>query len=70
MSAQRKLEECFFVHLGEIIETDTLAKVAGIHDYQRRITELSREDGLSILHHNDREHLHPGRYLLETVEST
>lgn len=68
-SARQKLKEYFLSHLGEVIDTDTLAEVAGIRDYQRRIRELRREEGLNILSHNDRDDLKPGQYLLETVES-
>ena len=67
-SARAKLREYFLANVGRVIGTDELAKVAGIHDYQRRIRELRREEGLNILSHNDRADLKPGQYILESIE--
>jgi len=68
VAARTKLRQYFVEHLGEVLATDTLAEVAGIRDYQRRIRELRRIEGLNILSHNDRDELKPGQYLLESLE--
>lgn len=65
-SAKKKIKEYFYENIGKVIGTDEIAEVAGIHDYQRRIRELRREEGLNILSHNDRADLKPGQYLLES----
>jgi hypothetical protein len=66
--AIKRLKAFFEAHLGRVVTTNELSKVAQIHDYQRRIRELRDEHGMMILSHNDRENLKPGEYLLETLE--
>lgn len=66
--ARTKLRLFFEANVGRIVTTKELSKVAGIHDYQRRIRELRTEDGLQILSHNDRDNLKPNEYLLETLK--
>ena len=67
LGARSKLRAYFEAHLGRVVSTRQLSRVAGIHDYQRRIRELRDEDGLQILSHNDRDDLKPGEYLLESL---
>ena len=66
--ARKKLRAFFEANLGRVVTTKVLSKVAGIHDYQRRIRELRDEDGMQILSHNDRDDLKSNEYLLETLE--
>jgi len=68
LGARRKLRAFFEANVGRIVTTKELSRIAGIYDYQRRIREVRSIDGLQILSHNDREHLKPGEYLLETLE--
>lgn len=63
--ARAKLREYFLSHLGEVLGSETLRKVAGISEWARRIRELRNEEGYEILTHNDRDNLKPGDYLLE-----
>lgn len=63
--ARGRLRSYFLSHLGEVLDSDTLRKVAGISEWARRIRELRNEEGYQILTHNDRSHLKPGEYLLE-----
>lgn len=65
-SAREKIKEYFLYNIGKVVDTNELAEEAGIRDYQRRIRELRREEGLNILSHNDRADLKPGQYLLES----
>jgi hypothetical protein len=65
--ARKKMRAFFEANLGRVVSTEQLSKVAGIHDYQRRIRELRDEDGLQILSHNDRDELKSNEYLLETL---
>lgn len=66
--ARRKLRAFFEANVGRVVTTKELSKVAGIHDYQRRIRELRDEEGMQILSHNDRDDLKPHEYLVETLE--
>lgn len=66
--ARTKLRAFFEANLGRVVTTKELSKVAGIHDYQRRIRELRDEDGMQILSHNDRDDLKSNEYRLDTLE--
>jgi predicted restriction endonuclease len=66
--ARTKLRSYFEANVGRVVTTAALSKVAGIHDYQRRIRELRDEEGMQILSHNDRDSLKSNEYLLETLE--
>lgn len=68
LSAREKLKRHFLANLGRVMHTSELRDVAGIIDFQRRIRELRREEGLNILTHNDRVDLKPGEHLLESAE--
>lgn len=65
--ARTKLRHFFQSNLGRVVTTSQLSKVAGIHDYQRRIRELRDEEGMQILSHNDRDSLKSNEYILETL---
>jgi len=68
MGARDKIRKFFIEHVGKIVTTKQIRKVAGISEYARRIRELRDEDGYQILSHNDRAGLKPGQYILETTE--
>jgi len=67
-SARQKLRDYFKENVGKVLDTRDLREVAGISDYQRRIRELRREEGMDIWSHNDTEDLRPGQYLLKDLE--
>ncbi len=62
--ARAKLREYFVKHVGEILNSDDLRRVAGISEWARRIRELRNEEGMNIQTHNDRSELKPGQYIL------
>ncbi len=65
--SRAKLRQYFLANLGRILNADELRPVAGnISEWARRVRELRTEEGYLILTHNDRAHLKPGEYLLET----
>jgi hypothetical protein len=68
VGARDRLRKYFEDHVGEIISTHTLAEVAGIREYARRVRELREQEGMRILTHHDRADLKAGEYLLETLE--
>jgi hypothetical protein len=63
--ARFKLRNYFLSHVGEVLDSATLQKVAGVSEWARRIRELRNEEGYQIFTHNDRSDLKPGQYLLE-----
>lgn len=67
IGARTKLRAFFEKNVGRVVTTKELSKVAGIHDYQRRIRELRNEEGMQILSHKDRDNLKPNEYLIETL---
>ncbi|HEX2945699.1 MAG TPA: HNH endonuclease [Clostridia bacterium] len=66
--SRAKLRKYFLSHIGEVLDSDTLKKVAGISEWARRVRELRNEEGYQILTHNDRSDLKPGQYLLLTAK--
>jgi hypothetical protein len=62
--ARSKLREYFVEHVGEVLYSDELRKIAGVSEWARRIRELRDEEGYQILTHNDRSDLKPGQYIL------
>lgn len=64
--ARDRLRAYFLMHLGEVLDSDTLREVAGVSEWARRVRELRNEEGYQILTHNDRSSLKPGQYLLES----
>ncbi len=68
MAARKKLRDYFLSNLGKVLTSDELRSVAGgITEWARRVRELRNEEGYRILTHNDRAHLKPGQYLLESA---
>jgi hypothetical protein len=65
--SRARLREFFFQHVGEVLDSETLRKVAGTSEWGRRVRELRNEEGLNILTHNDRSELKPGQYLLDSL---
>lgn len=54
--------------IGQVVDKDQLAGVAGISEWARRIRELRVEDGWPISSANSRDDLRPGEYRLESLE--
>lgn len=65
--ARSKLRTYFQQHVGEILDSDTLRRVAETSEWGRRLRELRDEEGLDILSHNDRSDLSPGQYVLVSL---
>jgi hypothetical protein len=65
LGARDKLRKYFLEHVGEVLDSDVLRKVAGISEWARRVRELRNEEGYRILTHHDRSDLKPGQYILE-----
>ena len=66
--ARALLRAHFLSNLGRVMDSDELRNVAGISEWARRVRELRDDEGYKILTHNDRAHLRPGEYLLETAQ--
>ena len=65
--ARGKLRAYFLANIDRVMDSDELRSVAGNQsEWARRVRELRTEEGYLILTHNDRSHLKPGEYLLET----
>ena len=67
--SRSKLRDYFLKHVGEILDSDTLRKVAGTSEWGRRVRELRNEEGMNIVTHNDRSELKPGQYLLINIKT-
>jgi hypothetical protein len=66
--SRAKLRDFFIENVGEILDSDTLRKVAGASEWGRRVRELRNEEGMNILTHNDKSELKPGQYLLVNLK--
>lgn len=64
MGARDKIRKFFLEHIGEVVTTKQIRRIAGISEYARRIRELRDEEGYRIMSHNDRADLKPGEYIL------
>ena len=64
MGARDRLRRFFERNVGRTVHADKLAKVAGIHEWARRVRELRNDEGMQILSDKDREDLRPGEYIL------
>lgn len=62
--SRAKLREFFILHVGQILDSETLRQIAGTSEWARRVRELRNEEGMNIVTHNDRSDLKPGQYLL------
>lgn len=62
--SRAKLREYFSLHVGKILNSKELSKIAGTSEWARRVRELRNEEGMNIVTHNDRSDLKPGDYLL------
>lgn len=62
--SRTKLREYFTSHVGLVLNSDTLRKIAGTSEWARRVRELRNEEGMNIITHNDSSKLKPGEYLL------
>lgn len=66
--AKAKLRQYFRDHMGEVLESDELRRVAATSEWARRIRELRDEEGMDILTNNDRSDLKPGQYMLASEQ--
>lgn len=66
--ARAKIRAFLEEKVGHVVTTDQIGRIAGIHDYQRRIRELRNEEGMQICSHVDEASLKPGEYLLKSLE--
>jgi len=66
--SKKKLREFFLENEGKVLDSETLAKVAGKSEWGRRVRELRNEEGMNIVTHNDRSELKPGQYLLVNLK--
>ena len=64
--AKTKLRKFFVEHIGEVINSSTLQRVADSSEWARRVRELRNEDGLNIITHNDDSSLKPANTNLST----
>ncbi|KAF0236654.1 MAG: restriction [Prolixibacteraceae bacterium] len=64
MGAKNKLKDYLIQHVGLVVESATLSKIAGTSEWARRIRELRNEEGFNIITHNDSSDLKPGQYKL------
>ena len=62
--AKAKLRAYFMAHVGQVLDSDELRRVADSSEWGRRVRELRGEHGMNIVTHNDRSDLKPGQYLL------
>ena len=63
-SARDKLRAFFEAHVGKVVDADALHRVAGIHEWARRVRELRDDEGMQIRSHKDDSTLKPGEYVL------
>ncbi|OGX48013.1 MAG: hypothetical protein A2321_00695 [Omnitrophica WOR_2 bacterium RIFOXYB2_FULL_45_11] len=68
MGARDRIRKYFIEHVGNVVKTKQIRKVAGISEYARRVRELRDEEGYQIMSHNDRADLKPGEYILATLD--
>jgi HNH endonuclease len=67
--ARGLLRAHFLANIGRVMNSEELRQVAGNQsEWARRVRELRTEEGYQILTHNDRSHLKPGDYLLESAK--
>jgi len=64
MGSKIKLRDYFIQNVGNVLDSNTLSKIAGASEWARRIRELRNEEGFNIITHNDSSDLKPGQYLL------
>lgn len=65
--ARARLRRHFLQNIGRVMDSEELRTASGnTSEWARRVRELRTEEGYKILTHNDRIHLKPGQYLLET----
>lgn len=65
LGAKAKLRQFLFDHVGEVLDSSVLQKVAdGSSEWARRVRELREQEGMNIKTHNDLSELKPGQYIL------
>ena len=68
MGARDRIRAFLEAHVGKVVTTKQIGKVAKISDYQRRIRELRDEEGMEIRSYKDHPGLRPDRYILKSLE--
>ncbi|MSQ31199.1 MAG: HNH endonuclease [Dehalococcoidia bacterium] len=66
--AKAKLREYLIAHVGQVLDSERLRRVAGTSEWARRIRELRDEEGMDLVTHNDQSSLKPGPYLLRSLK--
>ncbi len=64
LGSRAKLRNYFLAHVGEVLDSKELQKVADSSEWGRRVRELRGEEGFNIITHNDDSSLKPGQYKL------
>jgi hypothetical protein len=65
---RERMLQYMLLHVGEVVNRQELAGVAGIDDWARRVRELRVEHGWPIASNDTRDDLSPGQYVLEATE--
>ena len=68
MGARDRIRKFLEDNVGIKVNTAQIARVANIHDFQRRIRELRNDEGMQILSYRDRHDLKPNEYILASLE--
>lgn len=68
MGARDRIRKFLEDNVGIKVNTGQIARVANIHDFQRRIRELRNDEGMQILSYRDRHDLKPNEYILVSLE--
>lgn len=67
-SARDKLREYFLTHERQVLDSDTLRRIADVSEWARRVRELRDQEGMDIQTHKDRTDLRPGQYILASTK--
>lgn len=67
-SAKERILRYLLAHVGEVVDKEELAGVAGIFEFPRRIRELRSDEGWQISSMESHAHLRPGQYVLLSRE--
>jgi hypothetical protein len=65
-SARERILRYLLLRVGQVVDKDEIAGVAGISEWARRLRELRDEDGWPISSNDNRPDLKPGEYVLES----
>ncbi|MGB0342363.1 MAG: HNH endonuclease [Parvibaculales bacterium] len=65
--AKTKIKQFLSKRIGQIVDGEEIAKVAGITEWARRVRELREDEGWQIETHNDATDLKPGQYRVVSI---